>query len=192
MVELDKKNIEHKLFSSDFTFEDSSVFKELMTLYPWCSSFTVVYLKSLSNTDDMRFPNELEEHAVQLNSREVIYDLIHSLDSKESVSLSSDVVATVEKGHEEITTDIEVPEKAEDEQSDEYELEKLIVSKIVSDHIIDELADEGEDISVLGTQTKFIARINPNAAIEEGQNINLAINPSKLHFFDPESGLAIT
>ena len=54
------------------------------------------------------------------------------------------------------------------------------------------LADEGEDISVLGTQTKFIARINPNATIEEGQNINLAINPSKLHFFDPESGLAIT
>ena len=85
MVELDKKNIEQKLFSSDFTFEDSSVFKELMTLYPWCSSFTLVYLKSLSNTDDMRFPNELEEYAVQLNSREVIYDLIHGLDSKESV-----------------------------------------------------------------------------------------------------------
>ena len=45
------------------------------------------------------------------------------------------------------------------------------------------LADEGEDISVLGTQTKFIARINPNATIEEG--------PSKLHFFDPETGLSI-
>ena len=36
------------------------------------------------------------------------------------------------------------------------------------------LADEGEDISVLGTQTKFIARINPNATIEEGQNRNVA------------------
>ena len=53
------------------------------------------------------------------------------------------------------------------------------------------LADEGEDISVLGTQTKFIARINPNATIEEGKNIKLAINPSKLHFFDPETGLSI-
>ena len=54
------------------------------------------------------------------------------------------------------------------------------------------LADEGEDISALGTETKFIARINPNATIEEGQKINLAIDPSKLHYFDPETGLAIT
>ena len=53
------------------------------------------------------------------------------------------------------------------------------------------LADEGEDISALGTETKFIARINPNATIEEGQNINLAIDPSKLHYFDPVTGLAI-
>ena len=37
-----------------------------------------------------------------------------------------------------------------------------------------------------------VARINPNATIEEGQNINLAIDPSKLHYFDPETGLAIT
>ena len=54
------------------------------------------------------------------------------------------------------------------------------------------LADEGEDISVLGTQTKFIARINPNATIKEGQNINLAIDPTKLHYFNPETGLSIT
>ena len=53
------------------------------------------------------------------------------------------------------------------------------------------LADEGEDISVLGTQTKFIARINPNATIEEGKTITLSINPSKLHFFNPETGLSI-
>ena len=54
------------------------------------------------------------------------------------------------------------------------------------------IGDEGEDISVLGTQTKFIARINPNATIEEGQNINLAINPTKLHYFNPETGLSIS
>ncbi|MEE3146403.1 MAG: hypothetical protein VX280_09545, partial [Bacteroidota bacterium] len=63
MVELDKKNIEQKLFSSDYKFEDSSVFKELMNLYPWCSTFTVVYLKSLSLTNDMRFQKELEKYA---------------------------------------------------------------------------------------------------------------------------------
>ena len=134
-----------------------------MTLYPWCSSFTVVYLKSLSNTDDMRFPNELEEHAVQLNSREVIYDLIHGLDSKESLSLSSEVLETDDKGQEEITIDIELPEKTEDEQSDEDELEKMIVSKIVSDHIIDELANEEDKPTI---QTKEIVEESSESLIQ--------------------------
>ena len=53
------------------------------------------------------------------------------------------------------------------------------------------LADEGEDISLFVNQTKFIARINPNSTVEEGQKINLALDPTKLHYFDPESGLAI-
>ena len=65
------------------------------------------------------------------------------------------------------------------------------IKPVQTEAIEEILADEGEDISVLGTQTKFIARINPNATIEEGKNINLAINPSKLHFFNPETGLAI-
>jgi len=54
------------------------------------------------------------------------------------------------------------------------------------------LADEGEDISVLGSQTKFIARINPNSTVAEGSNINLCVDVSKLHYFDPETGLAIS
>ena len=53
------------------------------------------------------------------------------------------------------------------------------------------LADEGEDISVLGDNTKFIARINPNSTVVEGKEIELKIDPSKLHFFDPETGDAI-
>ena len=53
------------------------------------------------------------------------------------------------------------------------------------------LADEGEDISSLGTQTKFIARINPNSSVKEGESIDLSIDSKKLHYFDPETGLAI-
>ena len=66
------------------------------------------------------------------------------------------------------------------------------INPVQTEAIEEILADEGEDISVLGTQTKFIARINPNATIEDGQNINLAIDPTKLHYFDPETGMAIT
>ena len=65
------------------------------------------------------------------------------------------------------------------------------IKPVQTDAIEEILADEGEDISVLGTKTKFIARINPNATIAEGQNINLAIDPTKIHYFDPETGLSI-
>ena len=53
------------------------------------------------------------------------------------------------------------------------------------------LADEGEDISVLGDETKFIARVNPNSVVKEGDKITLAIDPSKLHYFDTVSGNAM-
>ena len=66
------------------------------------------------------------------------------------------------------------------------------INPVQTEAIEEILADEGEDISVLGNETKFIARINPNSTVEAGQKINLALDPSKLHYFDPDSGLAIT
>ena len=66
------------------------------------------------------------------------------------------------------------------------------INPVQTEAIEEILADEGEDISVLGTETKFIVRINPNATIEEGQSVNLAIDPTKLHYFNPETGLSIT
>ena len=65
------------------------------------------------------------------------------------------------------------------------------IKPVQTDAIEEILADEGEDITVLGDQTKFIARVNPNSAVKEGDKITLAIDPSKLHYFDPTSGNAI-
>ena len=65
------------------------------------------------------------------------------------------------------------------------------IKPVQTEAIEEILADEGEDISVLGDQTKFIARVSPNSAVKEGDKITLSIDPSKLHFFDPSSGDAI-
>ena len=65
------------------------------------------------------------------------------------------------------------------------------IKPVQTEAIEEILADEGEDISVLGDETKFIARINPNSTVKEGEEISLSIDPSKLHFFDPESGKAL-
>ena len=65
------------------------------------------------------------------------------------------------------------------------------IKPVQTEAIEEILADEGEDISVLGDNTKFIARINPNSTVVEGEEIELKIDPSKLHFFDPETGNAL-
>ena len=65
------------------------------------------------------------------------------------------------------------------------------IKPVQTEAIEEILADEGEDLSVLGDNTKFIARINPNSTFVEGKEIELKIDPSKLHFFNPETGDAI-
>ena len=45
------------------------------------------------------------------------------------------------------------------------------IKPVQTDAIEEILADEGEDLSVLGDNTKFIARINPNSSVIEGENI---------------------
>ena len=65
------------------------------------------------------------------------------------------------------------------------------IQPVQTEAIEEILADEGEDISFLGDNTKFIARINPNSTVVEGEEIELKIDPSKLHFFDPETGDAL-
>ena len=148
MVELDKKHIEQKLFSSEFNFEDTSVFKELMNLYPWCSTFTVVYLKSLSLNNDMRFQKELEEYAVHLNSREIIYELIRSSESEQLQDRSDEdekITKVTEAHNSKKDNDILEPsQKVADipNLEQDNELDKLIVSNVISDNIINEIEND--------------------------------------------------
>jgi hypothetical protein len=57
--------------------EDSTLFASMIELYPYASSFSILYLKSLSNSKDIRFDSELEKHAFRIQSRGVLYDLIN-------------------------------------------------------------------------------------------------------------------
>lgn len=65
------------------------------------------------------------------------------------------------------------------------------IKPVQTEAIEEILADEGEDISLLGDETKFIARINPNSTAKEGEEIKLSVDQSKLHFFDPDTGNAL-
>ena len=146
MVELDKANIELKLFSSELSLEDSKVFKELMALYPWCSSFTVAYLKSLKTKNDLRFSSELEKYAVELNSRSVIYDLTKNFDEKISGE-SSVAHQTSEKLQPALPEEdeLDLTKNPNTEETKTNALDKLIESEALAARVLKDLKDELPD-----------------------------------------------
>lgn len=143
MVELDKANIELKLFSSELSLEDSKVFKELMVLYPWCSSFTVAYLKSLRTKNDLRFSSELEKYAVELNSRSVIYDLTKAFNENVPEHISDEQKTsnkTEPAETEEDVVDLNLDTKPD--KVKENKLDKLIESEAIAARVLKDLKDE--------------------------------------------------
>ena len=52
-------------------------------------------------------------------------------------------------------------------------------------------ADEGADVSSLGTETRFTARVNPDHTPSAGSRCELVIDTTKLHFFDKVTGTAL-
>ena len=41
------------------------------------------------------------------------------------------------------------------------------------------------------THSEFLARLSPRTTATKGQPIELVVDVTRLHFFDPETGLAI-
>ena len=59
---------------------------------------------------------------------------------------------------------------------------------VVTPDIAELLEDEGSDPSVLGDQTKIVARVDPDKVPAEHQPVKLVVETDKLHFFDKETG----
>ena len=65
------------------------------------------------------------------------------------------------------------------------------IQPVQTEAIEEILEDEGEDISLLGAQTKFIARVNPNVIAQEGDEMTLFVNSEKFHYFETDTGKSI-
>jgi hypothetical protein len=55
-----------------------------------------------------------------------------------------------------------------------------------------DLGTETEDASLLATETTlFTARVDPCTRAAQGGTLELAVDPSRFHFFDPSDGRAL-
>ena len=111
--------------------KDSTLFASMIELYPYASSFSILYLKSLSNSKDIRFDSELEKHAFRIQSRSVLYDLLHNKNEEQQVLISEIIEIETQQ---EITSEELVIEEIENR---DLELEKQILSAAFSANYVD-------------------------------------------------------
>jgi multiple sugar transport system ATP-binding protein len=62
---------------------------------------------------------------------------------------------------------------------------------VVTPDIEELLADSGQSADSLGDVTNFIARVSPDINVSFGDTVELVVDSSKMHFFDPATGLRI-
>ncbi|HZD03687.1 MAG TPA: hypothetical protein VE173_02180, partial [Longimicrobiales bacterium] len=62
---------------------------------------------------------------------------------------------------------------------------------VITPEIHELLVDQGSDPASLGQESRFTARVNPDAAPRTGEEARLVVDTSKVHFFDKDTGVAI-
>jgi multiple sugar transport system ATP-binding protein len=58
-------------------------------------------------------------------------------------------------------------------------------------HDVGEEALQAVEEGAVAGQSTFLARLSPRTTAKEGEPIELAVDVSRLHFFDPDTGLGI-
>jgi hypothetical protein len=111
--------------------EDAIHFASMIELYPYASSFSILYLKSLSNSKDIRFDSELEKHAFRIQSRSVLFDLLHNKNEEQQILIPEIIEIETQQ---EITSEELLIEEIENR---DLELEKQILSAALSANYVD-------------------------------------------------------
>ena len=135
--------------------EDTGNFKELIELYPYASSFSILYLKSLSNSGDIRLENELEKFAFRINDRSVLYKLIHSQQSQ-PIS-EEEIVEEISLEEKTAETSIKTAKKLEEEEI------KVTSEPIKSDSEVIAEVQENEKVEKVEEQDELDKLINSAA-----------------------------
>ena len=111
--------------------EDATHFASMIELYPYASSFSILYLKSLLNSKDIRFDSELEKHAFRIQSRSILYDLLHNKNEEQQILISEIIEIETQQ---EITSEEPYVEEL---NSRDLELDKQILSAAFSANYVD-------------------------------------------------------
>ena len=172
--------------------EDAGNFKELIELFPYASTFSILYLNSLSNSSDIRLENELEKLAFRIIDRSVLYKLLNSQPSQvissENKAVETSHIEKIvetkvithknqEQEENQLKLEIEEPDisqKIQDLDNADLELNKLINSAAYASTFIEKELDAiheiNQEVEIIEEIEKEVKIVNSSEAIPDEEN----------------------
>jgi len=129
--------------------EDVRKLAELMELYPYVSSFPILYLKALANSKDVRLESEIEKYAYRITSRTVLFELLHP------------------RFEVEIAPQTAIQEEVENPISETIEVEEKIVPE-VQEEIVQEVENPVSETNVVEEEITPEVQVE---IVEETENL---------------------
>lgn len=121
--------------------------KDLSEKYPFAQVFSILYLKALSNQNDIGFEEALQKHAYKVTDRMKLYDLIHSAPLTEETTETQEETAIVEEAILPIEAVIAEPETTALETIEtEEEIVPAEVESTVESELIEATPEKVEPI----------------------------------------------
>jgi hypothetical protein len=126
--------------------------------YPYATTFSILYLKTLANEKDVRLSKALEEHAFAIQNRTFLYELLVEGSKIQEISEDSSVMIADEKtalhSKEEIAPQTEITTEPKADPLDQILRANLISSSYVDLTYTDELKALAEQEERLSTNAR--------------------------------------
>lgn len=163
--------------------DDLSRLHELTELYPYSSTFSVLYLKALSNGKDVRLESEIEKLAYRVSSRTVLYDLLHSYQKEMTVkeevteNATENIIETIIEAGETPTVVEEKTEETEAILSQDDMVETELIEEVLP--LVTEIPVENQ-ISVKNEEIEVVEPETTEPILEETEIVESETIPTEI------------
>ncbi len=120
--------------------------EDLQTTYPYATSFSILYLKTLAKEQDVRLAKALDQKAFAIQNRVVLYELLNERLQQEIEAVQVSEEKVVEEvllpeeeiiGKEEVVKEEEVDEEVIEEETAPDELDQLLRASLINSAYVD-------------------------------------------------------
>lgn len=163
---------------------------QLEAAYPYATSFSILYLKSLANSQDVRLATALDQKAFSIPNREVLFHLLHEVAQQiEEVSeekIENQFEETLEV-HSEKDNEVQLEAPIEEKPD---ELDQLLRANMISTAYVD-LTYKDELVALADQEQDEQQSNDEQSTSEEGMDEIAASNEESINSLQTEAAVPV-